>query len=636
MIEQKRDERARRGYFKNFALIMLILAVIIAPHLFLSGKFSITGFAVFQISSQSDFDQGTLHLTKVIGTGAEANVTLDYTVSSSGIASGIREYYPTGNFTSQVFDTNSTASVFDKIAYTINLINTTDIVGAALHNSPGDIGVFYKNGSIATDRAQGNLITNVDFSDGIIRYALPAGFSYDDIIGIAWDTDASDAMFVFFKNGSVTSATVANLVSDITFSGTGTWSLPAGFNVSDIIDFEMESQATATGDIAVFMRNLTYFALVDVETPPFNFDTARTYSLPAGFDTNNAFAVALHSGVNDIAMFFRNGSHVVDNTQADFTTDIAFTDGVLTDAYANVGNNTERANITIFTRVSNDSSAWTPWTEYANGKSIAVTQDSGIGSFYSGAANITPNAARYIQYKAVFTTYDKYYTPLLENVSINYTIGAAAADTMPPAFSNRQPSNDSSVSTGLVQFNITITEVGGGIANITQLWMNATGIWALNLSDNYTSGGKHTFNATDFGSSTYIYWAVFANDSAGNFNWTQNFSLKLNQDTALPTVKTAFNISSPVINDIINFTGNVTDETGLLGANITYNISGTITKVNFTLNGTTAQVSNAAQVCSSACVINFTMYATDTSNNVKQNSTLIAVSAVDITPPKLI
>ena len=59
---------------------------------------------------------------------------------------------------------------------------------------------------------------------------------------------------------------------------------------------------------------------------------------------------------------------------------------------------------------------------------------------------------------------------------------------------------------------------------------------------------------------------------------------------------------------------------------------GIMTYVNFTSaqlgGGTSAQISNATKItCGSGCVINFTMYATDVSNNVRQNSTLITVAA---------
>jgi len=93
------------------------------------------------------------------------------------------------------------------------------------------------------------------------------------------------------------------------------------------------------------------------------------------------------------------------------------------------------------------------------------------------------------------------------------------------------------------------------------------------------------------------------------------------------------------INDIINFTGNITDELGLLYENITYNMSGILTKFNYTLSGISAQISNVTKITTArGSVINFTMYATDANNNVKQNSTLITVintlpvNTVTITP----
>ena len=134
-----------------------------------------------------------------------------------------------------------------------------------------------------------------------------------------------------------------------------------------------------------------------------------------------------------------------------------------------------------------------------------------------------------------------------------------------------------------------------------------------------------------------INFTMYATDTSNNVK--QNSTLITVTDNRATTVNTTFNITSPVINDIINFTGNITDETGLISANITYNLSGIITYANYTLSGTTAQVSNVTKInVGRGSVINFTMYATDTSNNVKQNSTLITVintlpvNTVAITP----
>src|SRR3989338_3489333 len=110
------------------------------------------------------------------------------------------------------------------------------------------------------------------------------------------------------------------------------------------------------------------------------------------------------------------------------------------------------------------------------------------------------------------------------------------------------------------------------------------------------------------------------------YNVTVHYSAVL--DTTAPVVNTTFNNTSPLFNDVINFSGNITDETGLLSANITINYSTGIVKINYTISGTTASIYNVTAItgCVETCVINFTMYATDTSNNVKQNSTLITVA----------
>jgi len=112
-------------------------------------------------------------------------------------------------------------------------------------------------------------------------------------------------------------------------------------------------------------------------------------------------------------------------------------------------------------------------------------------------------------------------------------------------------------------------------------------------------------------------------------NASSDFQMFNAPDTTFPIVNTTFNFTTPYVYDVINFTGNVTDETGLLSANITINFSAGTEFFNYTLSGTTAQVSNATDLTGKVVVgdvLNFTMYVTDTSNNVKQNSTLLTVA----------
>src|SRR3990167_4717002 len=98
-------------------------------------------------------------------------------------------------------------------------------------------------------------------------------------------------------------------------------------------------------------------------------------------------------------------------------------------------------------------------------------------------------------------------------------------------------------------------------------------------------------------------------------------------DTTSPIINGTINNTSPKINEYINYSFNITDETALSTGNITINLSTGIVYMNYSLSGTSATISNTTQInCARGCVLNITGYATDTSNNVKQNSTIITVA----------
>jgi len=130
------------------------------------------------------------------------------------------------------------------------------------------------------------------------------------------------------------------------------------------------------------------------------------------------------------------------------------------------------------------------------------------------------------------------------------------------------------------------------------------------------------------GAGEVINFTMYVTDTSNNVK--QNSTLITVADRTLPVVNTTFNTTTPYVYDIINFTGNITDETGLSTANITINFSTGTEYVNFTgLSGTSTQISNATDLTGKVVVgdvLNFTMYVTDTNNNVKQNSTLLTVA----------
>src|SRR3989338_7032589 len=93
------------------------------------------GTPSFIDTADADFSAGTLHLTNISGSGANANVTLNSTIINT-----FRAYNLSGNFTSQIFDTNSTNSIFDKIEWSRVLANSSDVLGYAMDTGAGDIG----------------------------------------------------------------------------------------------------------------------------------------------------------------------------------------------------------------------------------------------------------------------------------------------------------------------------------------------------------------------------------------------------------------------------------------------------------------------------------------------------------------
>lgn len=188
-------------------------------------------------------------------------------------------------------------------------------------------------------------------------------------------------------------------------------------------------------------------------------------------------------------------------------------------------------------------------------------------------------------------------------------------------------------------FNITTPNVNDIInftGNVTDETALLSANWTVNLTtgtifiNNSVSGtSAEVSNTTILVSGGVLNFTLYVTDT--NNNVKQNSTLLTVIDNVPPIVNTTFNITTPNVNDIINFTGNISDETNLLSANWTINLTTGTVFFNYTdISGTTAQISNTT-ILKSNGVFNFTLYVTDTSNNVKQNSTLITVA--DTIPP---
>ena len=183
---------------------------------------------------------------------------------------------------------------------------------------------------------------------------------------------------------------------------------------------------------------------------------------------------------------------------------------------------------------------------------------------------------------------------------------------------------------GVIQTLFTTRNTGWNLLRISVL-TNLTFNWSVNITakDVMTPFSTLTANVTQILITTGTYTMEIDNLTVRN----DSAVCAAPPDITKPIVKTTFNVSTATVNTVANYTANITDETGLSTANWTVNLSTGTIKANYSISGTAKQISNTTSLksCTETCVLNFTIYATDTNNNVKQNSTLLTVA--DITPP---
>ncbi len=480
-------------------------------------------------TEDAEFGNGTLYYTSISGSGADANVTLNFTTINT-----FKVYDASGNFTSKIFDTNLTNSTFDRIKWSRALPNSTDVAGYAMDTGANDIGIFYKNGTIGADTSQADLATNIDFTGGLIAYTLPAGLSRSDIVGFAWDDDGSGNIFAFFRNGSVASTgAVASLTSDVSFTSTDSYSIPSGLNASSIIGFAVN---TGAAEAAVFFRNKSYVQ-ASSEQPPFAFNSFYAYTIPSDFDINNAIGITYDNGASDIAISFRNGSLVSDTSQSSLSADISF-NTLIAGTYTTRLNLTVSTNITLQTRVSNNSISFTPWSNLYNNP--------------DGSESIQDNVGRYIQYKAILKTPDKYTAPYLLNVAVNYTF----YDLAEPNITLSSPINYFNATYSNINFSFAVTDNVDTELNCS-VYIGST----LNLTNSSTLNGTTAFFRIGSLSENSYAWNVTCMDYAGNINASETRNLTV--DFTSPIIKvmnfTPNDTDSVDPNVRLNFTINVTD-----------------------------------------------------------------------------
>src|SRR3989338_3269476 len=206
----------------------------------------------------------------------------------------------------------------------------------------------------------------------------------------------------------------------------------------------------------------------------------------------------------------------------------------------------------------------------------------------------------------------------------------SAGNPNPPIISLNNPPDAYINASRNITFSWRVTDIGEN-SSICGIIINGT----TNGSDIIVANGTFYLYNTSLFNEGWYNWSVACTDGRNNsgISDVRTFAIVEAQDTTPPIIKLTINNTSPRVDDIINISANITDDFGLLSANITYNRSGFLTKVNFTITGKSANITNVTAVSTSGgSVINITIYATDTSNNVRQNSILITITEVDQEP----
>ena len=568
---------------------------------------------VFVDDTDINFSKGNLTRTNISGSGVQANVTLNFTTSYQTNVS-YPVYNNTGNFTSRIFDSRQNHTVFDKIEWRSTLVNTSDVMGFATHSGASDVGVFYRNGSIGTNTNQADFANSFALTTGLRLYTVPAGFNRYDILGFGWDDDNAPNLYAFFRNGSVAIAGGQSaLTSDVSFTTTSSYTLPGGFNTSDIIGFAFNSigNGASVGNAAVFFKNGSYLRSQNTESGPWAFSTVLAYRiLPSGFKIEDAIGVDFNRAASDIAIFFRNNSYVSNISQADFTTDIKF-DVVRNATYHSNANITESTNITLETRISNDTNLWSAWSsDYI---------------LYSGTQSIEAVNGRYMQYRAVFSTTDIFYTPFLDNVSVNYTI-----DIYGPQI-NASINNTNPEFGEVINISANLSDPSG--LNKCQFIDNMTGIIRFfNYSAPGTNGNCSQNYTISKGLGNVVNFSLVVNDTYGNKNQAE---LVITIAGIPPKWQNAVANNSIIEQfDFVMFNTTWTDNIGLSSYFFSTNSTGKwVNYSNISFSGAINISNFTYQINSSPnFVVGWIFYANDTSSNFNSTDfqTFIVASQYNI------
>lgn len=208
--------------------------------------------------------------------------------------------------------------------YIFRFLNGTSAMGFEYDEDGNDLAIFYSNGSYSVDSSVSILSFDTTLTDFIRTYTIPSDFSYSDILGFMYDSDFND-MAVFFKNGSYASDTSVNFYdASILFTGSYTWTIPGDYEKSDIVGFTFDNVGN---DGAVFFNNGSYLVDISISswTTSIDFSENQQYT-KSDVDIYDCIGFAYDSTADDICMYLMNGSDICDVSQTSLRAQINIDD----------------------------------------------------------------------------------------------------------------------------------------------------------------------------------------------------------------------------------------------------------------------------------------------------------------------
>ncbi|MBU1854065.1 MAG: LamG domain-containing protein, partial [Candidatus Omnitrophica bacterium] len=198
-----------------------------------------------------------------------------------------------------------------------------------------------------------------------------------------------------------------------------------------------------------------------------------------------------------------------------------------------------------------------------------------------------------------------------------------------PTWQNNKTNLTSAISSGdTAYFNITLNDSNPD--KYVFSWYNTTD-WLNDTAASYTDGEEISVTKQINASSGTINWTWYFNDTAGNLNQTEVWSVTL-ADLTKPNSNISINNTTPKINDIVNISMNVSDETGLSACWFYNNMSGVNSSL-ISLTGTSDHSScyNVTTInVSQGKVVLFIGYVNDTTGNL--NSSRLTITVVNSAP----